>query len=151
MSIGQGEVSATPLQVVRMMAVFANGGYLVTPYIVESIGGKDISIYHRKSVRLPISDENMGYIREGLREAISLPSGTGNLLSGLPLSVSGKTGTAQAGKGVSHAWFVGYFPSQHPKYVMCVFLEKGGSGYFSCVLARRIIERMIDEGLLEPS
>ncbi|KPK97984.1 MAG: hypothetical protein AMJ95_06280 [Omnitrophica WOR_2 bacterium SM23_72] len=148
-SIGQGEILVTPLQVVRMMAVFANGGYLVTPHIVQSIGEKDISVYHKKAVRLAFKTENLEYIRQGLKEAVSLPSGTGNVLSGLPLSVAGKTGTAQTGAGTSHAWFVGFFPSQKPKYVLCVFLEKGGPGYMSCVLARRIIERMINEGAWE--
>ncbi len=148
-SIGQGEVLVTPLQITRMMAVFANGGYLVTPYIVLSIGEKDISVYHKKAVRLPFKTENLEYIRQGLKEVVSLPSGTGNVLSGLPLSISGKTGTAQTGTGASHAWFVGFFPTHRPKYVMCVFLEKGGPGYASCVLARRLIERMIDEGHLE--
>lgn len=149
MSIGQGEVLVTPLQIVRMMAVFANGGYLVTPYIVQSIGEKDVSVYHKKAVRLPFKEENLEYIRQGMREVVSLPSGTGNVLSGLSLSVAAKTGTAQTGTGTSHAWFVGFFPAQQPKYVMCVFLEKGGPGYMSCVLARRIIERMITEGVLE--
>ncbi|MFH1458617.1 MAG: penicillin-binding protein 2 [Candidatus Omnitrophota bacterium] len=150
-SIGQGEVLVTPLQVTRMMAVFANGGYLVTPYIVQSIGGNDISGYHKKIVHLPFKTENLEYIKQGLREAIALPSGTGHVIAGLSVSVAGKTGTAQTGKGTSHAWFVGFFPSQRPKYVMCVFLEKGGPGYVSCVLARRIIERMINEGFLNDS
>jgi penicillin-binding protein 2 len=148
LSIGQGEVLVTPLQITRMMAVFVNGGYLVTPYIVQSVDEKDISSYHKKPVRLPIKAENMQLIRHGLREVVFLPSGTGNVLSGLPVSIAGKTGTAQTGKGTSHAWFVGFFPFENPKYVMCVLLEKGGPGYAACVLARRIIERMINENLL---
>jgi penicillin-binding protein 2 len=148
-SIGQGEVLVTPLQVVRMMAVFANGGNLVTPSIVRSIDGKDVSGMRKKALRLPLKAENMEVIRRGLRDTVKDPSGTGNVLSGLPVSVAGKTGTAQTGKGTSHAWFSGYFPFEKPKYVMCVFLENGGPGYFSCVLAKRIIERMSEGGLLE--
>jgi len=149
LSIGQGEVSVTPLQVARMMAVFANKGYLVTPYIAQSIDGKDISGYHKKVQRVSIKAETVDSIRQGLREVVFNSTGTGNVLSGLAVSVAGKTGTAQTGKGSSHAWFAGFFPFKNPKFVMCVFLEKGGPGYVSCVLAKRIIERMINEKLLE--
>jgi penicillin-binding protein 2 len=74
--------------------------------------------------------------------------GTGNVLSGLAVSVAGKTGTAQAPPGQAHAWFAGFFPFKSPKFVICVFLERGGPGYFSCLLARQIIERMAQEGLI---
>lgn len=147
-SIGQGEVQVTPLQMARMMAVFANKGYLVSPYVVQSIDGKNISGYHKKAVRFPMKPETMEYIRQGLREVVFNATGTGNVLSDLAVSVAGKTGTAQTGKGSSHAWFIGFFPFKNPKFVMCVLLEKGGPGYYACVLAKQIITRMINEGLL---
>jgi penicillin-binding protein 2 len=148
LSIGQGEVLVTPLQITRLMAVFANGGYLVTPYVVQAVDGKDISAYHKKAVRLAIKPETLDNIRQGLREVVFNSTGTGNVLSELTVSVAGKTGTAQTGTGQSHAWFVGFLPFKNPKYVICVFLEKGGPGYYSCVLAKQIITRMINEGLL---
>ncbi|MEK6728149.1 MAG: penicillin-binding protein 2 [Candidatus Omnitrophota bacterium] len=144
--IGQGDCLVTPLQMARMMAVFANKGYLVTPYIVKAIGGKDISIYQKKFSRLDLKDSTIENIRIGLKEAVSLSTGTGNVLSGLSVSVAGKTGTAQAPPGLSHAWFVGFFPFKNPKYVICVFLERAGPGYLSCVLAKQIIEAMANEG-----
>lgn len=148
LSIGQGDVTVTPLQLVRMMAVFANKGNLVTPYIVKSVDGGDISAYQKKIYNLSLKAATIDYIRKGLREVISDPAGTGNVLSGLSVGVAGKTGTAQAPPGVAHAWFVGFFPFNNPKYVICVLLERGGPGYYSCVLAKQIIEDMIAQGLI---
>jgi penicillin-binding protein 2 len=148
LSIGQGEVLVTPLQVTRMMAVFANGGFLVTPYITKYIDGKDMSKYHKKPERLNFKPNTVNYIREGLRQAVSGINGTGNVLSGLGVSVAGKTSTAQAPPGQPHAWFSGFFPFQKPKFVICVFLERGGSGYYACLMAKQIIGRMITEGLI---
>ncbi|MDO8662076.1 MAG: penicillin-binding protein 2 [Candidatus Omnitrophota bacterium] len=148
LSIGQGDVLVTPLQVTRMMAVFANGGYLVTPYIVKSIGGRDISLYQEKSEKLNLKKETIDFIKEGLRSVVSGSTGTGNVLAGLSVSVAGKTGTAQAPPGQPHAWFSGFFPYKNPKFVICVFLEHGGPGYISCVTAKQIIEEMINQGLV---
>jgi len=146
--IGQGDCLVTPLQVTRMMAVFANKGYLVTPYIVQRIDGKDVSVYQKKISYLGLKDSTIENIRLGLKEVVSDATGTGNVLSGLPVSVAGKTGTAQAPPGLSHAWFAGFFPFKNPKYVICVFLERGGPGYASCVLAKQIIEAMVNIGAI---
>ncbi|MDD5167161.1 MAG: penicillin-binding transpeptidase domain-containing protein, partial [Candidatus Omnitrophica bacterium] len=148
LSIGQGDVSVTPLQMARVMAVFANGGYLVTPYIVKAIDGQDVSSYHRRVARCPVKASTINYIREGMRGVVSDPKGTGNVLSSLTVSVAGKTGTAQAPPGQAHAWFTGFFPYKNPKFVICVFLERGGPGYYSSVIAKQIIEALIAEGLM---
>lgn len=148
LSIGQGELLVTPLQIARLMAVFANRGFLINPYIVKSIGNQDIFIYHKKNIALPIKESTLDYIRRGLRNVVSDPTGTAHTLSSLSVSVAGKTGTAQAPPGQSHAWFSGFFPFPEPKFVICVFLEHGGSSHVATVLARQIIEAMIQEGLL---
>jgi len=148
LSIGQGDVLVTPLQVTRMMAVFANKGYLVTPYIVKAIDGQDVSAAKRKAVRVPLKAGTIDHIRQGLRGVVSSPTGTGNVLSDLGVAVAGKTGTAQAPPGQSHAWFAGFFPFKDPKFVICVFLERGGPGHAACVLAKQIIAALISEGLM---
>jgi len=148
LSIGQGDVLVTPLQMTRVMAVFANKGYLVTPYLVKAIDGKDVSSYQKRITSLHLKGSTIDYIRQGLREVVLDPIGTGSVLSTLTVSVAGKTGTAQAPPGQPHAWFVGFFPFKNPKFVICVFLERGGPGYFSCLTAKQIIEAMVNEGLL---
>jgi penicillin-binding protein 2 len=148
LSIGQGDCLVTPLQMARLLAVFANKGYLVNPYIVKAVDGKDISIHRKSAADLGLKKETIDYIRQGLRGAIYDPAGTGNVLSDLAVSVAGKTGTAQAPPGQAHAWFAGFFPFENPKFVICVLLERGGPGYYSCVLAKQIIEAIIAEGLI---
>jgi penicillin-binding protein 2 len=148
LSIGQGEVLVTPLQMTRMIAVFANQGYLVRPYIVRSIGGRDVSSYQKKISSLNLRQDTIDYIRAGLKEVVNDLNGTGHVLSALPVAVAGKTGTAQVSRGQPHGWFVGFFPFKEPKYVICVFLENGIAGYYACVAGKQIIEKMAAEGLI---
>ncbi len=147
-SIGQGEVLVTPIQIARMMAVFANNGRLVSPYIIKAIDGRDISSHQRKATIVPLKESTLAYIREGLRDVVADPTGTANNLAALPVSIAGKTGTAQAPPGAPHGWFAGFFPFKNPKFVICVFLERGSAGYYAGSLAKQIIERMAQEGLI---
>lgn len=149
LSIGQGDVLVTPIQMARLAAVFANRGILVTPFIVKSVDGKDISVYRSKQVtKVPIKGSALELIREGMRQAVLDPAGTAAVLATLSVPVAGKTGTAQAPPGLAHGWFIGFFPYKNPKYAICVFLEHGGSGYASSLVAKQIIEQMTQEGLL---
>ncbi|MGE5197817.1 MAG: penicillin-binding transpeptidase domain-containing protein, partial [Deltaproteobacteria bacterium] len=148
LSIGQGDLLVTPIQMTRMAAVFANKGMLVTPYLVKAVGGRDICSNQRKISRIALKENTIAYIREGMRMAVSDPTGTASVLSGLATPVAGKTGTVQVPHGQPHAWFVGFFPYKNPRFVICVFLEHGGSGEASCILARQIIEMMTQEGLI---
>lgn len=147
-SIGQGELLTTPIQVCRMMAVLANGGKSVVPYVIKGIDGKDVSARHRKVSDLHLNRAALALINKGLREVVIQAEGTANMLSTLPVQVAGKTGTAQAGGDVSHGWFTAYFPYERPEYVMTVFLEKGGHGSSAAVVAGRIIQRMAEERLV---
>lgn len=148
LAIGQGELLVTPIQIIRMMTVFANKGTLVTPYIVKAIDGEDIVNLKRRLVRISLKDSTINIIRRALRGVVSDPEGTANVLSTVPVSIAGKTGSAQVHRGLPHGWFAGFFPYQAPKFVICVFLEHGGSGYASCLVAKQIIERMIIEKLI---
>jgi penicillin-binding protein 2 len=147
-AIGQGELLVTPLQVACLMAVFANRGYLVYPYLAKAIDGRLIAHSRKKPLRLPIKESTLDTIRPALRSVVSGPQGTASILADLAVAVAGKTGTAQASHGQPHGWFAGFFPYENPKFALCVFLEHGGSGYNACIVARRIIEEMITQGLL---
>jgi penicillin-binding protein 2 len=147
-SIGQGDLLVTPIQLTRMMAAFATRGTLVTPYVTKAIGDRPVFDSQRKSVSLPFKPYNLEYVRQGLRRVVSLPSGTASMLAGLPFEVAGKTGTVQVGRGSPHAWFVGFFPFKEPRYVICVFLEHGGSGHAAGMLTKQILEAMVSEQLL---
>jgi cell division protein FtsI/penicillin-binding protein 2 len=118
------------------------------PYRLKAVDGKDVSFYQTKIVRLHIKESTLNAIRQGLRGVVSDPGGTGSALVGLSIPVAGKTGTAQVSRGQPHGWFVGFFPFEKPKFAICVFLENGGTGYNASVLAKQIIEAMINEGLI---
>ncbi len=148
-SIGQGDLLVTPLQIARLMAVFANSGSLVYPHIILSISGNNTGVLKNRTTRVDIRPETIECIRQGLRLVVSDPSGTANNLADLPVAVAGKTGTAQVSRGHPHGWFAGFFPYKHPKYVICVFLEHGGAGFFASSVARDIIGEMEKEGYLQ--
>ena len=123
-SVGQGRVTATPLQLCRMTCAIANGGRLVVPRAVaspSSAGG---------TPAVPLSARTLHTLRSGMDRAVNDPLGTASRYArSSELRIAGKTGTAQVGGGKpSHAWFVGYAPAANPRVAVCVVLEHGGSG-----------------------
>jgi len=148
LSIGQGDCLVSPLQAVILAAVFANRGYLVSPYIVKNVGGLDLSARRKKFSPVAFKKTTFDIVDSGLREVVSDDKGTANAMAALPVKVAGKTGTAQVPRGQTHAWFVGYFPYDKPKYAVCVFLEHGGPGHAAAVTAQQIIENMNKQGLI---
>ncbi|MCA9023869.1 MAG: hypothetical protein KDA86_01525 [Planctomycetaceae bacterium] len=167
--IGQASLTVTPLQVARMVAAIANGGYLVTPSIVSTDQATRITppgsstqqiqlVSHHVdeiSDRLPerihgVSTETLDRVREGMELVVTSKKGTGRkaAIEGIP--IAGKTGTAEVGGGKGdHAWFVGFVPADAPRYAFAVVLEHGGSGGRDAApLAKAYIEAMADAGLL---
>ncbi|MCX5697913.1 MAG: penicillin-binding protein 2 [Candidatus Omnitrophica bacterium] len=145
-AIGQGELLVTPIQIVRMMAVFANEGSLVAPFVVKAVAGRDVYSAQKKITKMRLKKSTIDLIRQGLRQAVTDPSGTANALADIPVSAAGKTGTAQVSRGSPHGWFAGFFPFEKPRFVICVFLEHGGSGGAAAHVAKQIIEEMSKEG-----
>ncbi|WP_026735395.1 penicillin-binding protein 2 [Fischerella sp. PCC 9605] len=126
MSIGQGALLATPLQVAIMFAVPANGGYRVQPHLLQD--NEQAKTWH-ESVGMKPSTVNV--LREGLRKVVT--EGTAKALNVPTLPpIAGKTGTAEAwqSKGVkaNHAWFAGYAPADNPELVIVAFAEHSGGG-----------------------
>ncbi|MGB2924862.1 MAG: penicillin-binding protein 2 [Limnothrix sp.] len=119
MSIGQGLTLATPLQIARMFAVPANGGYLVEPHLVKT------DEHPRKSLNMAAG--TVETISKGLRAVVN--GGTGAVLntSGIPMA-AGKSGTAEAPPRPNHAWFGGYAPYDNPEIVVVAFAEHSGGG-----------------------
>lgn len=145
LSIGQGFIEASPLEVLLGINVFANGGYLVRPYLLWKVDNADSRL--RAKTYLGISQSNLNIIKQGLIGVIEADGGTAQLLKKLNLNIAGKTGTAQT-KGESHGWFVGFFPHQEPKYAICVFLEHGGSSYEALGVTYLFLKRLKEENLL---
>ncbi|MBE9030162.1 penicillin-binding protein 2 [filamentous cyanobacterium LEGE 11480] len=122
MSIGQGFVTASPLQIAAMFAVPANGGYRVRPHILKNKQHRE----YRKPMNL--RPETLKVIREGLRAVVTRTTGEALDVSYLP-SVSGKSGTSEDLGDGSDTWFAAYAPTAKPEIVVTAFAERsGGSG-----------------------
>lgn len=138
MSIGQGFLTATPLQQAVMTAVVANGGWRVQPILSEQQEGS------REWVGL--SDSTLNTLRRGLRAVVTYGTGgNGNLGYGYP-AAAGKTGTAEDPPRRSHAWYVGYAPYEDPEIVVVAFLENsgGGGGAMAAPMARDVMRAYFD-------
>lgn len=147
-SIGQGDILATPMQLVRMMASIARNGEEIDPYVLKSVGAADVQ-RHPASKHLDVSQQTLDIVRTGLRAAVGDYAGTAHILDIKDMPISGKTGTAQTSGGKAHhAWFVGFSPNTKTKIVFCVFLEHGGSSYNACFVARNLLLRMKEEEIL---
>lgn len=117
-SIGQGFLLLTPLQIARIYAAIANGGYLVTPFIADS-GRQEPS-------KIVLTPDKLALVQKGLDYVVS--RGTGSRAGLFGIAVAGKTGTAQNSHGLDHAVFVGYAPADKPQYVAVAMIEAGEHG-----------------------
>lgn len=148
LAIGQGALLVTPIQIARMMAAFANSGDLIRPYLIKAIDGKDISRLQKKVSAVSLDKRTLDNIKLGMKKVVDDTDGTARVLRLDTVTVAGKTGTAQLARGQSHAWFSGYFPTEDPKFTICVVLEHAGPSFNACLVAKKIIEKMQAEGLL---
>jgi penicillin-binding protein 2 len=117
LSIGQGAMLVTPLQIAKMIATIANGGWYTKPHILRKIsdykGDILVNDTYELTEKINISEKNMNIIRNSLRKVVT--SGTAKKAGLKKLRVAGKTGTTQtAREDENHAWFVGYAPFENP-------------------------------------
>jgi len=130
LSIGQGDLLVTPLQINNYTSAIANGGKLLVPQLATGIIRADGSreIFSVKIIRENfISAANLAIVREGMRATVL--SGSARSLSALPVAVAGKTGTAQwSSTKPNHAWFTGFAPYDSPNFCLTVLVEEGGEG-----------------------
>jgi penicillin-binding protein 2 len=131
LSIGQGDLLVTPLQVAQYAAAVANGGTLLHPHVLESM--KDVRGGERSGPTFAPRSTQLAdpgvfeTVRLGMRDAVTY--GSARALSVLPFPVAGKTGTAQwSSNKQTHAWFTGFAPFESPEMVVAVLLEEGGEG-----------------------
>lgn len=151
MAIGQGDILVTPLQVATFIAAIGNGGTLYQPQVIERIapqGGQPSFLFQPKeNGRLPLTPEALQVIQAALVGVIrnEQPRGTAwHRFTGLDIAVAGKTGTAQSGSDLPHAWFAGYtFAGREdkPDIAIAVVVENQGEGSdYAAPIFRRIVE-----------
>jgi penicillin-binding protein 2 len=155
-SIGQGAVSVTPLQILRAIGAIATGGILTTPHVLlrperTSLGGQK---WPARSV--PIGEANARRIRQGMWQSVN-NFGTGHNAAIPGLDVCGKTGTVQVISNETrqqlnqsiedHSWFAGFANRDNPEIAVVVFLEHGGKGGIAAApLAKQIFKTYFDKG-----
>jgi penicillin-binding protein 2 len=127
LSIGQGFLLATPIQAAQMTSYFANNGIAYQPHFIKKIGQTEEDQVYEPKIALTnvVSSDNLNIIRQGMR--MTVKSGTAKSLQSVPVSVAGKTGTAQFMRDKTpHSWFAAFAPYEDAKIVVVVLVEEGG-------------------------
>lgn len=148
-SIGQGAVMVTPIQLVRMIDAVASGGTLVQPHLLKN----DADV---KTTRFPISQTTVDTVTQGMWGVVNEPDGTtAESVKLKDIDFCGKTGTAQTmsyqlqnrlGKHIKeNGWFVGYAPREHPEIVVAALVQGAGWGSFVAPIVRDVVKAYYDK------
>ena len=150
LSIGQGEMQVTPLQMANLAAIFANKGYYYTPHLVKAINGnpKRIPAKFQEKISVGVDARHFDLIQDAMAEAIY---GTAARAVMTDLVIAGKTGTAQNPHGEDHSVFVAFAPKDNPKIAIAVYVENAGwGGRAAASTASLMIEKYIRRTISRP-
>jgi penicillin-binding protein 2 len=148
-SIGQGEVNATPLQIANLGATIANRGWFITPHVVKQIEDEELDTLYTNRRYTMASAEAYNYVVQGMRSAAI--GGTCHELAKYDFMACGKTGTAQ-NRGHDHSVFMGFAPMDEPKIAVAVYVENGGWGAtYGVPIGGLIMEKYINGELSNAS
>lgn len=150
LSIGQGEIGITPLQMANMAATMANHGYYYTPHLVKSIKGKgSIDPRFKEKHYTSIDTSFFTPTIEGMSMAVK--GGTATIARMPDIEVCAKTGTAQNPHGEDHSIFIAFAPRENPKIAISVYVENGGFGAtWAGPVASLLIEKYLKDTVSRP-
>jgi penicillin-binding protein 2 len=149
-SIGQGEVQLTPLQLANLAAIMANRGWYYTPHFVASIGENGPLPRYKKKHYTMVNREHFDPVIEGMRRVVWEPGGTARRARIDGITVCGKTGTVEnyigSVKQKNHSVFIAFAPMNDPKIAIAVFIENagGGGGTWAAPTASLMIEQYLN-------
>jgi len=154
-AIGQESVRSTPLQMAMVAAAIANGGTLMTPYLVQTVRTADLDVVSETAPQ-ELSDAVSASTAQALTDMMVsvVESGSGTAARIAGVQVAGKTGTAQTGRDgeAPHAWFTGFAPASDPQVAVAVIVEHGGSvgseatgGKVAAPVARAVMQAVIGQ------
>lgn len=143
-SIGQGEILATPLQIANLCATIANRGWFITPHIVKEVKDSVLPEELLKKKYPTIDRKHYKTIVDGMRMAVT--NGTCKKADLDDIEVCGKTGTAQNPHGRDHSAFIGFAPYNNPKIAVCVYVENAGFGAaYGVPIGSLVIEKYLTD------
>ncbi|MBP3586794.1 MAG: penicillin-binding protein 2 [Paludibacteraceae bacterium] len=144
LSIGQGEILVTPLQLANMTAVIANKGYYISPHICRTSKDTTNRIHHST-----IDSVHFDCVQQGMAQVMT--NGTGKWYNVQELQICGKTGTVQNPHGKDHAIFIGFAPQDNPQIAIAVVVENAGFGStWACPIASLLIEQYLTKNISRP-
>ena len=150
LSIGQGYLLVTPMQVLMIYQTIANNGVMVYPTFIDKFvdsSGKIKNVKIRVKRKINISNESIKQMQEALKLPVASAGGTAKILRFPYVKVAAKTGTAQNSGGANHSWIAGYFPADNPKIAFVALVENGGYGGVAAgQKARAFIEKYYKKG-----
>ena len=146
LSIGQGEVLTTPLQLVNYASMVANRGIFYPPHVVRSVGGeKNKTKFSSQKNVSTINPEYIDVVIQGMMEVFEGSHGTARAFKIDSISMAGKTGTAQTTGGKDNSNFIAFAPVENPKIAICVIVENAGFGSrWAAPIASLMIEKYIN-------
>lgn len=143
-SIGQGEVKLTPIQMANIAAIIANKGWFYTPHFVKSIGNKGPLKEFLKKHYTMVDSKHFDPVIEGMRRVVNENGGTAKMARLDDITICGKTGTVQNPHGEDHSVFIAFAPMDKPKIAIAVFVENAGfGGTWAAPIASLIIEKYL--------
>lgn len=147
-SIGQGEIMATPLQIANLCATVANRGWFITPHVVREIQDTVMPAEYSLKRYPSVDAKYYPVIAEGMRMAVT--GGTCRKANLPDIAVAGKTGTAQNPHGKDHSAFMGFAPYDDPEIAVAVYVENAGFGAaFGVPIGSLVIEKYLKGGIAE--
>ncbi|MBB6240369.1 penicillin-binding protein 2 [Pedobacter sp. AK013] len=144
-AIGQGEITATPLQMANAMAIIANRGYYIKPHLIKGIGDKNLvkKEYVVKNY-VGVDAKYFEPVIDGMQDAVNTSWGTATLSRIPDVILCGKTGTVQNPHGKNHSVFIGFAPRDNPKIAIAVIVENAGYGStYAAPIASYMIEKYL--------
>ncbi|MCC7232419.1 MAG: penicillin-binding protein 2 [Bacteroidia bacterium] len=150
LSIGQGELGITPLQMANTMCIIANKGYFYVPHIVRKIGDRvNPEPRFTKKNYTDVDSSYYNIVIDGMESVVETGTAAGSRIAGI--RVCGKTGTAQNPHGKDHSLFVGFAPRENPKIAIGIMVENGGWGAsWAAPIASLMIEKYLNDTIKRP-
>ncbi len=150
LSIGQGELGITPLQMANTMCIIANKGYFYIPHIVKYIGKEsnpDKKLFEKNFT--DVDPKFYDIVIQGMEDVVESGTAAGSKIKGI--TICGKTGTAQ-NPGKDHSLFVGYAPRENPRIAIGIMVENGGWGAsWAAPIATLMIEKYLNDSISRPA